>query len=67
MNEVKSALTSVYGVKNAQITSYSNGRAVIRVQYSGAPQALYELLKESDDCNVELRSVTYDTLTVMAK
>lgn len=67
MNEVKSALTSAYGVKNAQITSYSNGRAVIRVQYSGAPQALYELLQESDECNVELRSATYDTLTVMAK
>ena len=67
MNEVKSALTSVYGVKSAQITSYSNGRAVIRVQYSGAPQVLYELLQESDECNVELRTVTYDTLTILAK
>ncbi len=67
MNEVKSALISVYGVKDAQITSYSNGKAIIRVQYSGAPQTLYNLLQESGECNVELRSATYNTLTVLAK
>ena len=67
MNGVKSALASLYGVKNAQIASYSNGRAVIRVQYGGAPQTLYNLLQESGECNVELRSATYNTLTVLAK
>lgn len=67
MNEVKAALTSVYGVKNVQITGYSDGRAVISVQYSGAPQSLYNLLKESNDCNVELKSVTYNTLTIVAR
>lgn len=67
MNEVKTALTSVYGVKNVQIAGYSNGRAVIRVQYGGAPQTLFNLLQESDECNVELRSATYNTLTVLAK
>lgn len=67
MNMVKSALSAIYGVKNAQITSYSNGRAVIKVQYAGAPQALFALLQEGNECNVELRSATYDTLTVLAK
>lgn len=67
MNGVKSALTSLYGVKNAQIISYSNGKAIIRVQYSGAPQSLYNLLQESRECNVELHSSTYNTLTVLAK
>ena len=67
MNEVKSALTSVYGVRDAQVTGYSNGRAVIRVQYAGAPQTLFNLLQESGECNVELRTVTYNTLTILAK
>ena len=67
LNGLKQALLAVPGVKNAQLTSYSDGRVSFTVNYSGTTQALFNKLQESADDELILHSLTYNILTIIIK
>lgn len=66
INKVKAALNSIRGVKNVNFDKYTNGVAVITMQYGGSPQALYKQLEEYADCRMEMRQSSFNTLTISA-
>lgn len=66
INEIKTALSGISGVKNAVLSGYANGRGTFSVQYSGAPETLFRQLSEAAECSLEMRSVSYNVLTVAA-
>ena len=65
INTVKQALASLQGVKNVTFNNYNNGRGVISLQYSGAPQTLFALLQQNMDYNLQLEESTFNTLTIV--
>ena len=65
INAVKQALASLQGVKNVTFNNYNNGRGVISLQYSGAPQTLFALLQQNMDYNLQLEESTFNTLTIV--
>lgn len=67
MNRLKMVLGSVAGVKNVNFNNYANGKGIMSVQYSGAPQTLFSKLQAEADFNLELREATYNTLTVQVR
>lgn len=64
INAVKQALASLQGVKNVTFNNYNNGRGVISLQYSGAPQTLFARLQQNMDYNLQLEESTFNTLTI---
>lgn len=64
INAVKQALASLQGVKNVTFNNYNNGRGVISLQYSGAPQTLLARLQQNMDYNLQLEESTFNTLTI---
>jgi len=64
INEVKSALQELHGVNQVIVDDYSNGRAVLSVQYGGAPDTLYQHLKSASRYNIDMVTQGYNTLTV---
>lgn len=64
INTVKQALASLQGVKNVTFNNYNNGRGVISLQYSGAPQTLFARLQQNMDYNLQLEESTFNTLTI---
>lgn len=67
INTVKLGLNGVPGVKNVAFNNYSNGRGVLSIQYSGAPQTLFKHLQENVDINLELTESTFNTITVKVR
>lgn len=67
INKVKQALGSVPGVKSVNFNSYNNGRGVLSVQYSGAPQTLYDYLQRNMEETVVLQESTFNTLTILVR
>lgn len=67
INNIKKSLSNIQGVKSVNFNKYINGRGVISVQYSGAPQSLFNKLQAEVDFNIELCEVTYNTLTVKVR
>ncbi len=64
INAVKQALASLQGVKNVTFNNYNNGRGVISLQYSGAPQTLFARLQQNMDYDLQLEESTFNTLTI---
>ncbi len=64
INAVKQVLASLQGVKNVTFNNYNNGRGVISLQYSGAPQTLFARLQQNMDYNLQLEESTFNTLTI---
>jgi len=58
-------LASLQGVKNVTFNNYNNGRGVISLQYSGAPQTLFARLQQNMDYNLQLEESTFNTLTIV--
>ncbi|MBR0262130.1 MAG: hypothetical protein IJQ85_10105 [Selenomonadaceae bacterium] len=64
INLVQSALGKVNRVKNVNLSSYDNGRAVFTVMYGGSPQTLFNELQAVTTANLTLQSLAYNTLTI---
>lgn len=67
INLVQSAIGSVAGVKSCNLSSYEGGKAVFVVQYSGSPQTLFNSMQANTDANLDLQSLTYNTLTLSVR
>ncbi len=64
VNAVKQALAGLQGVKNVTFNDYSNGRGLISLQYSGAPQTLFVRLQQNINYDLLLQESTFNTLTI---
>ena len=67
VNLVQSALGQVNRVKNVNLSSYENGRAVFTVQYGGSPQTLFNELQALTTADLTLQSLTYNMLTISVR
>lgn len=67
INLVQSALGKVNRVKNINLSTYENGRAVFSVMYGGSPQTLFNELKAQTTADLTLQSLTYNTLTISVR
>ena len=67
INVVQSALGRVSRVKNVNLSSYENGRAVFNVNYGGSPQMLFNELQAATNADLTLQSLTYNTLTIYVR
>ncbi len=64
INLVQSALGRVNRVKNINLSSYENGRAVFNISYGGSPQTLFNELQALTPAELTLQSLAYNTLTI---
>ena len=64
INLVQNALGKVNRVKNVNLSSYDNGRAVFTVMYGGSPQTLFNELQAVTNADLTLQSLAYNTLTI---
>lgn len=64
INSVQAALGKVSRVKNVNLSSYENGRAVFSVIYGGSPQTLFRELQAVTDADLVLQSLAYNTMTI---
>ena len=67
INQVQMAIGSVRGVKSCNLSSYEGGKAVFVVQYSGSPQTLFSAIQANTDADLNLQSLTYNTLTIQVR
>ena len=67
INLVQNALGKVNRVKQVNLSSYSNGRALFTVMYGGSPQTLFNELQAATSADLILQSLTYNTLTVRVR
>ena len=67
INLVQNALGKVSRVKNFNLSSYANGRAVFNVMYGGAPQTLFNELQSLTTADLTLQSLNYNTLTISVR
>ncbi|WP_293728252.1 hypothetical protein [uncultured Phascolarctobacterium sp.] len=66
LDSIQQALNNIKGVKNADLSDYTSGKAVFTMRYGGSPQTLFNKIKENVECHVELRSSAYNVLTIAA-
>lgn len=67
INRVQTAIRNVRGVKNVNLSNYENGRAVFTVMYGGSPQTLFSQIDSQSDLNLNLQSISYNTLTISVR
>ena len=67
INLVQNALGRVNRVKNVNLSSYENGRAVFNVGYGGSPQTLFNELRAVSTADLTLQALTYNTLTIYVR
>ena len=67
INVVQSALGKIGRVKNFNLSSYENGRAVFNVGYGGSPQTLFNELRAVTTADLTLQALTYNTLTIYVR
>jgi len=67
INLVQSALGNVSRVKNVNLSSYENGRAVFNIGYGGSPQTLFNELQALTPAELTLQSLAYNTLTIYVR
>ena len=67
INQVQNAIGSVRGVKSCNLSNYEGGRAVFTVMYSGSPQNLFNEIQRLTDADLNLQSITYNTLTLQVR
>jgi hypothetical protein len=67
INLVQSALGRVSRVKNVNLSSYENGRAVFNVGYGGSPQTLFNELQALTTAELTLQALAYNTLTIYVR
>ncbi len=67
INLVQSAIGSVAGVKSCNLSSYEGGKAVFTVMYGGSPQTLFNSIQANTDADLNLQSISYNTLTLTVR
>jgi len=67
INQVQTAIGNVRGVKSCNLSSYEGGKAIFVVQYSGSPQTLFNAIQANTDADLNLQSLTYNTLTIQVR
>jgi len=64
LNLVKQALSNGNIVKNARLTSYSNGVGIFSVGFTGSPDLLYKMIEKDIDCRIQLLESGYASLQI---
>lgn len=64
VNILKTELMQIAGVNDVKFSRWETGRATLAIRCSGAPQTLYNRLREQSNMVVEAVEITYNTLTV---
>ena len=67
INRVQSALTQVRNVSNVNLSSYSGGKGVFTINYSGSPQTLFNELQNIADVDLILQSIDYNVLNIIVR
>lgn len=67
INLVQSSLGRVNHVRNVNLSSYENGRAVFNISYGGSPQTLFNELQALTPAELTLQSLAYNTLTIYVR
>ena len=67
INLVQNGLGRVNRVKNVNLSSYENGRAVFNISYGGSPQTLFNELRAVTNADLTLQSLAYNTLTIYVR
>lgn len=62
---VQSAMNRVSKIKNVQMSSYSQGKGIFSVQYSGSPQTLFKEIQAATDADLDMKEASYNTLTIV--
>lgn len=62
---VQSAMNRVSKIKNVQMSSYSQGKGIFSVQYSGSPQTLFKEIQAATDADLDMKETSYNTLTIV--
>lgn len=66
INAINSAMQKIRGVESSMVTDYNNGKATLSVKYSGTPQTLFNQLNQAVNFNINLQSLSYNTLNITA-
>lgn len=66
VNAINSAIQKIRGVESSMVTDYNNGKATLAVKYSGNPQTLFNQLNQAVNFNINLQSLSYNTLNISA-
>ena len=67
INKIQSAIGQVHGVSNVNLSSYEGGKATFSVNYTGAPQTLFNELNSIVDFDLTLQSASYNELQIIAR
>lgn len=66
VNAINSAMQKIRGVESSMVTDYVGGKATLSVKYSGTPQTLFNQLNQAVNFNINLQSLSYNTLNITA-
>ena len=67
INIIQSALGQVRGVSNINLSSYSTGKGVFSINYSGSPQTLFNELQRIVDVDLILQSISYNVINISVR
>lgn len=67
ISEVQTAIGKVRGVKSCNLASYEGGKATFSVVYSGSPQTLFNEIQAATDADLNLKSISYNVLTIQVR
>ena len=67
ISEVQTAIGKVRGVKSCNLASYEGGKATFSVIYSGSPQTLFNEIQAATDADLNLKSISYNVLTIQVR
>lgn len=66
MNSIKRALGNHGLIQGVHLKTYSNGVGVFSVDYTGSTELLYKIIVQKADCNVQIITSDYASLTIKA-
>lgn len=67
INQVQTAAGAVHGVRGVNLATYSGGKAIFNVMYSGSPQTLWNELQRASSADLELVEISYNTVTIRVR
>lgn len=67
INLIQTALNQINGVSGVSLANYEGGKGTFNVNYTGAPQTLFNGLNSSVDFDLKVISMTYNELHIMAR
>lgn len=67
ISRLKKTLAMTPGVKNVSFNNYSDGRGMLSVEYTGAPQELFRYLKDNFEQELELESASFSGMVLIIR